>query len=163
MPGKAFKAVKVRIRRGDVGEDMMVYPERYNPQEVDRNGIGPLNAQRAAGAYSGHIGFGGDEEWCIIVLPDKLAQEYAQDPNMEIVTAAQADALMEEWRIFRGEPEEVIADTHRINAILAKQAAGIELSEEDRRALDPSDDIPGVNKRLRPLRGCVERTGGVIA
>lgn len=163
MAGKAFRAVKVRIRRGGLGENLMVYPARYDAHEVDRSGFGPLNAQRAAGAYSGHIGFGGDEEWCIIVLSTALAKEYARDPDMEIVTAAQADALMEEWRVFRGEPEEAVLDTNRVNAIQTKQAAGIALSGEDRRALDPSDAIPGINKRLRPIRGCVERIGGVIA
>lgn len=163
MAGKAFRAVKVRIRRGNLGEDLMVYPARYNAYEVDRNGIGPLGTQRAAGAYSGHIGFGGDEEWCIIVLPVALAQEYAQDPDMEIITAAQADTLMEEWRVFRGDPEEVVLDTHRINAIQAKQAAGTALSGEDHRALDPSDAMLGINKRLRSIQGCVEKIGGSIA
>ena len=101
-----MKAVKVRIRRGGLGENQMVYPTRYNAQEVDRNGLGPLSVNRA-GAYSGHIGKGGKEEWCIIALDDALAMEYAQSPDMEIVTEKQADALMEAWRVYNDESEQV--------------------------------------------------------
>ena len=145
-----MKAVKVRIRRGGAGEAMMVYPARYDAEEIDRNGLGPLNVNQA-GAYSGHIGMGGGEEWCIILLDNALATEYARDPDMQIVTAAQADALMEQWRVEKNEPEEVVRDPDRIAAIRAKQAANIALSAEDVRVLDPADAMPGVNKRLRKV------------
>jgi len=101
-----MQAVKIRIRRGRVGETQMVYPSRYNAQEVDRNGVGPLGVNRA-GAYSGHIGKGGAEEWCIIALDDTLASEYALDPDMTIITSVEADTLMEQWRVFNDESEEV--------------------------------------------------------
>jgi len=145
-----MKVVKVTIRLGDLGEPRMKYPKRYNAEEVDRGGIGPLNVNQS-GAYSGGIGRGGDSEECIIVLKDALAEEYARDPDMEIITEAQADALMEQWRIDNGETEEVVQDAMRIQAIAAKQAAGIPLSAEDLKALDPEDDVPGINKRLKPL------------
>ncbi|RLG36308.1 MAG: hypothetical protein DRN91_08290, partial [Candidatus Alkanophagales archaeon] len=129
MP-KYLKIVKVRIRRGGAGEDMMVYPDRYNAQEVDRCGIGPLNLQRGAGAYSGHIGLGGDEEWCLIALPPDLAAEYAKDPDMEIITADEADALMDEWRQFRGEPEVIVNAPERLRLIQLKKTMGQQLSQE---------------------------------
>lgn len=151
-----MKIVKVRIRRGGVGQSQMVYPSRYRAEEVDRNGLGPLNVNQA-GAYSGHIGRGGSEEWCIIVLDDDLANEYALDPNMEIVTPAQADALMEQWRIDNGESEEVVLDPNRINAIVAKQNAGIALTAEDTAALDVNDPIRGINKRLRSMADIIGR------
>ncbi len=100
-----MQAVKVRIRRGRVGENQMVYPTRYNAQEVDRDGFGPLSVNHT-GAYSGHIGRGGVEEWCIIILSDSLATEYAKDIDMDIVLPSEADALMEQWRIDNDEPEE---------------------------------------------------------
>lgn len=158
MP-KQVKIVKVRIRRGGLHEDLMVYPDRYNAEEVDRYGVGPLNVQQMAGAYSGHIGMGGDEEWCLIVLLTSLAQEYAESPDMEIITAPEADALMEEWRIYLGEPEEVILDPGRIAAIRAKQGADIPLTQEDLDALDPEHPARGINKRLRPIKEMVERGG----
>ena len=101
-----MKAVKVRIRRGGVGENQMVYPTRYNAQEVDRDGLGPLSVNHT-GAYSGHIGRGGIEEWCIIILSDFLAAEYAKDVDMELITSMQADVLMEQWRVDNDEPEEI--------------------------------------------------------
>lgn len=153
-----MKVIKVHIRRGQLGESMMVYPARYNAQEVDRHGLGPLNVNQT-GAYSGHIGRGGSEEWCIIILDDVMADEYAQDPRMEIITAAQADALMEQWRIDNDEPEEVISDLDRIHAIRAKQGAGIALSRDDLRALDPNDRVRGITKRLRKVADIVAKSG----
>jgi len=158
MP-KRLKIVKVRIRRGGPSEDMMVYPSRYDAQEVDRCGIGPLNLQRGAGAYSGHIGLGGDEEWCLIALPPDLAAEYAKDPDMEIVTVDEADALMEEWRKFRGEPEILINDPDRLRLIHLKIARGLQPSQEDLKALDPDDDTPGVVRRLWSLRRLAQKAG----
>lgn len=155
---RAMQIVKVRIRRGGPGEDMMVYPTRYNAQEVDRYGLGPLNVMGAS-AYSGHIGCGGDEEWCLIVLPPTLAAEYVKDPDMVIVPAHQADALMEAWRVFKDETEEIVRDPDRISAIQAKQSAGIALSSEDLKVLDPNDPTPGINKRLYPIGQLAARRG----
>jgi len=146
--------VKVRIHRGDQtkGENMMMYPARYNAQEIDSYGVGPLNVMSGAAAYSGGIGRGESEEYCLIMLPTEKAREYAQAPEMEIITPSQADALMEQWRIDNDEPEEVVNDPDRISAIRAKQAAGIAISDEDRRALDPDDNMRGIVKRIRPIR-----------
>lgn len=156
-----MKALKVRIRRGDfaLGQSQMVYPARYNAQEIMLNGLGPLSVNQT-GAYSGHIGRGGSEEWCIILLDDVMADEYAQDSDMEIITAGRADALMEQWRIDNGESEEVIRDRDRIMAIRAKQVAGIALSVEDLRALDPNDRVLGINRRLRKVADIVARVEG---
>lgn len=158
-----MKVLKVRIRRGDFakGESQMMYPARYNAREVMLNGLGPLSVNQT-GAYSGHIGRGGAEEWCIILLDDALADEYAAGSDMEIITAGKADALMEQWRIDNDEPEEVVRDPDRINAIRAKQGAGIPLSAEDRRALDPEDRMLGVNKRLQKVADVVSRSGRLL-
>ena len=157
-----MKAIQVRIRRGVVGEDMMVYPSRYNAEEVDRNGIGPLNVNQS-GAYSGHIGNGGSEEWCIIILDDTLADEYALDDDMSLMLAADADALMEQWRVERNESEHIIRDAERLADIRDKEAARTPLTPEDLRALDPDDEMPGLNMRLRKVADVVARSGQVIA
>ena len=82
---------------------------------------------------------------------------------MEIIDANTADALMEEWRVANNESDVVITSPDRIQAITAKQTAKLALSDSDKRALDPDDPEPGVNKRLRsmhdilakvPKRGC---------
>jgi len=148
-----MKAVKIRIRRGDKskGEDAMLYPARYNPYEVDANGYAtPTVGGRCA--LSGGLARGEDEEWGIVVLKDELADEYALDPDMEIVSESVADALMEQWRVDKGLTEEVVRDPVRLTAIRAKQEAGLALSAEDLKALDPDDETPGINKRLRPIR-----------
>ena len=46
-----MKVVLVHIVRGRVDQDMMVYPNKYNPAEVDRRGLGPCSVN-GAGAYS---------------------------------------------------------------------------------------------------------------
>ena len=161
MAETEFRVVKVRIRRGEPGENMMVYPDRYNAQEVDRRGIGPLNVMGSM-AYSGHIGMGGEEEWCLITLPESLAREYAKDPDMTLIVPEVADELMEGWRVMHGRPLEVVSDPNRILAINTKLAAGLELTEEDRQALDPNDPTPGITKRLRPIRQVVERFGNQL-
>lgn len=142
-----LRIVKVRIRRGKPGENLMVYPERYDAQEVDRVGIGPGGFLGNL-AYSGHIGRGGSEEWCLIALPPYLAREYAQSTDMEIVDTEAANVSLEEWRILKGLPEETVSDPNRIMAIRAKQEASLELSAEDLRALDPEDPMPGVTKTV---------------
>lgn len=149
MPA-THKIVKVRIRRGGPGENMMVYPARYDAQEVDRMGIGP-GGFLGMSSYSGHIGRGGTEEWCMIALPPYLAYEYARDADMDIVTPDDADGLLEVWRKLKGEPEETVRDPNRLIAIRAKQEAGIKLSREDMRALDPDDPVPGINKTIRKI------------
>ena len=153
------KIVKVRVHRGSVGQNQMVYPARYNAFEVDREGIGPSSVMPGGGAYSGHIGLGASEEWCLIVLPNALADEYVQDPDMEVIASAQADLLMDEWRRLKGEPDEVISDVNRLGAIAAKRGAGLRLSADDLKALDPDDDTPGVNRRLVPIKRRLERAG----
>ena len=136
-----MKAVKVRIRRGGSGENLMVYPAGYKGVEVGKSGLGgPVS-------YSGHIARGGSEAWCIIVLDDALAASYAADPDMEIVTKADALALIETWRVAKGEPEEVVTDPDRMTAIIAKSGAGVALSTEDQKALDPDDATGGVTKQ----------------
>ena len=145
-----MKCIKVLIKRGGTGENMMVYPALYNAQEVDRNGIGPLGVNQS-GAYSGHIGNGGSQEWCIIILDDALAATYASDPDMEIVTNTVADALMEQWRVEKNESENVITDLDLITYVQKKQDMGTMLDPDDLRALDPDDLMRGINKRLRKV------------
>ena len=153
-----MKLVKVRIRRGDPrkGEPQMVYPSLFDPQEVHARGIGHVHGRYG---YSGHIGMGGNEEWTIVGVDDAVATRYATDADMAIVTPVEADALIEEWRVFRGDPAEVVTDPQRIQAIATKQAAGLALTDEDREALDPEGDTHGVN-RLASTADIIDRAEG---
>lgn len=95
-----MRLVKVRIRRGDFakGEDQMVYPKRYHPIEVDRMGMYATAINPAGISLSGDIGRGDAEEYCVIALPDDLAEEYAADPDMAIIDETEADKLMTSWK-----------------------------------------------------------------
>jgi hypothetical protein len=153
---------------------MMVYPPRYNAQEVDRSGFGPCNVN-GIGAYSKGIGKGAAFEYCYIILEDKVADEYALDPNMEIVDAATADADMEAWRVANHESEVVITDPDRVRFIQEKKARNAgrvsdgkpavtedNLTAEELKALDPDDPMPGLNKRLRPVATIVAEGGQTL-
>ena len=160
-----MRLVKVRIRRGDPkkGEDMMVYPEAYNPQEVDRYGRYATGINPAQVSLSGEIGRGGEEEFCVISLPDEMAETYAQDPDMAIIDEAEADNLMESWRIANGAPEESVVDPTRITAIRAKQEAGIPLSQADVDALDPAKSERGINKTRKPVAESIKAINNDLA
>jgi len=154
-----MKVVKVRIRRGGANENMMVYPARYRAQEVDRCGLGP-----AILAYSGQIGRGQGEEYCLICIVDGVADVYAKDPNMEIISAEETDRLMTQWNKDNGLPEEYSGDPNRVQAVIAKTLLKIPLSDEDKRAMDPDDDsCMGLNKRRCDIRKLAEKRGHKIA
>jgi len=159
-----MRLVKVRIRAGDVakGEDQMVYPDRYNAAEVDRYGMYASQLNPATVSLSGDIGRGGSEEFCIIALPDALAEEYADDPEIMIVDSTEADTLMEQWRVNNGAPEESTTSSSRLEAIRAKMDAGVELSQEDTDALDINKPTPGVGKTRQPIAEKMQLLGQTI-
>lgn len=138
-----YKVVQVTFTRG---VDGLQYPDRYNAQEVEANGKGP-----AVSGYSGEMSQGADAGHCLIVLESTLADEYAVDPDMEIVSPARADALVDKWRKSQNLPSEIVTNPDRIMAIRAKQSAGMPLTQEDRDVLDPDKDI-GIQRANKPLR-----------
>jgi hypothetical protein len=152
-----MKILKVAIRRGDyrAGEHKMKYPDVYNPQEVDAIGIGP----QAIGIYEGGIGMGRDTDYCFIALPEKTADRYLTDPDIEEHTPEQADAELEKWRIKRGIPETVVNDVGRLALINLKVTMmtcehikdSPSLSQEDIDAIDPAKPTPGVRRLIRPV------------
>lgn len=85
----------------------MRYPARYDAREVDREGIGPLGLGGVC-SYSGGLARGEDVEYCLIALPDALAEEYAEDPDMEIVDVQVAQAELEINRVAQGLSETVL-------------------------------------------------------
>ena len=128
------KVVKVRITRGAGGG--MKYPKRFKAYEIAGQGL-------SRGEGEGH---------CLVILPDGMADEYSLDPDMEVVTTAEADALLEEWRVAKGQPAEVVTDANRVALVTAKCLAKVPLTQEDLDALDPSTDVPGVERRPKPLK-----------
>jgi len=70
--------------------------------------------------------------------------------------------LMEQWRIDNDESEDVVSDSTRLQAIVAKQNAGIALSTEDLAALDVNSPVLGINKRLRKMSAVAAKTGNTL-
>jgi len=155
-----MKVVKVRVLRGGVYEDMMLYPDAihggpYDPYEIDRVGIGP-HMSGGMCAYSGDIGKGGDHEYCIIILPDALAETYAEHSDVEIITNAEADAFMADWRVNQGMPEERLDEVAKAKADLyeAKVNAGLSLSQEE---ADDLATLKVTKPTLEPMADIIAR------
>lgn len=144
-----MKLVLVRIRRGDPskGEPQMVYPARFNAQEVHARGVGHVGGVYG---YSGHMALGADEEWTIIGVDDALADEYDADPDMMVISEAEADAYFEEWRVLNNRPSVLVRDPERLRMVALKRDMGMELTPEDLAALDPESQVPGVNRIPKP-------------
>lgn len=153
-----MKILKVRIRRGAVGQPMMLYPAGYNAQQVDREGIYALGLP-VQDALSGGIGLGDPEEWCLISLNNDVADQYALDPDMEVVTEAEANALLTDWRAVRlsrgapGERGERITDQGALDLIKAKRDAnpGYIPSAKERDAMDPGHGELGISRLPRTV------------
>ena len=151
-----MKLLKVRIRRGALGENAMIYPAGYNAQQVDREGIYAIGLP-VQDALSGGIGLGDAEEWCLIALSNSVAADYASDPDMEVVTEAQANTLLADWRTDRlargahGERAERITDQPRLDLIREKRDGGGPSSQQDRDALDPANAELGINSGPRTV------------
>ena len=151
-----MKLLKVRIVRGKADENAMVYPAAYNAQQVDREGIYAIGLP-VQDALSGGIGLGDNEEWCLIALNDVVATEYARDPEMEIVTEAQANTRLAAWRADRlargahGERPERITDQGALDVARERREAGLTATAADTAALDPDDPALGINNAPRTV------------
>lgn len=141
-----MKYLKVTMSRGGPGEAAMLYPSPYDPQEVDRNKQGPI-------VYEGAFQYGEAEEECLIYLNDSVADAYATSPDMDTISEAEADAWLAANRLLAKIPEERVSDADRISAIKLKHDLGEALTDEDYRALDPDDPIPGITRRKKTAKG----------
>ena len=119
------------------GRTPMVYPKGYNANEVDRNSTGPH-------VRDGGCGRGEPTEELLLYLNDATADKYNQDPRMRIITNVEADTWLSVCKKLENVPEERVTDEKRMLAIIAKNGAGIPLSDEDQAALDPDNKTPGI-------------------
>ena len=135
--------LKLTIRPNPSGGAL--YPDAYDAKKVDRFKKGPIVMNHG-------LAEGKDQAEYLIYVRDKYAAEILDDPHIEKLTQSEsADWLEANDRDF-DRAREVVQDEQRIQAIqtklLAKQAGeDIDLTAEDRQALDPDSDVAGVNKR----------------
>jgi len=124
-----------------------MYPDRYDPEEVDREGMGVLG-------YSQSIEIGEASGFCLIALDDATADDYAKDVDMQIIPVADADTLLDAWATEKGisttkRDADVLAEiTARLTMAMAEKQ-GVVVPQEDKDALDPAKPAAGVTGRKR--------------
>jgi len=134
-----MKFLKVKIiRNTNANEPTMQYPVTYNAAEVEGDIKGRI-------IYDGGLSRGEDTEECLILVSDDLATIYSKDKDMEVLTKAQANTWLASNDGLKDQPNEQVTDINRLTAIIAKKSAGVELSQEDLDALDPTKDVLGIN------------------
>ncbi len=134
-----MKLILVEIKRSNTPGATMQYPPIYNAMEVETHKRGPI-------VYEGRLARGEDVEHCLICVSDELAEKYATDPGVKIVTKDEANAWLAQNPELQERPSESVDDPNRMLAIIAKKLAGLDLSDEDLAALDPKHPMPGVRK-----------------
>ena len=142
-----MKTLKVTVRRGQRGEHQRMYPDRYDPEEVDREGMGVLG-------YSQSIEIGEASGFCLIALDDAMADEYALDPDMQIIPVADADTLLDAWATEKGQTTtrrdpEVLAEITARNTLAMAEKQSVVVSQADKDALDPTNPAAGVRARRK--------------
>lgn len=137
-----MKYVVITTRLGAVGEDQIKYPAVYNAEEIDRSRLGPL-------VYKGRHDEGDETGEVLTALKDEVADRYALDPDVRIVSKAVVTTWLKTNPNMAADPEERVTDPERLQAIQTKIAAGITLSTEDHDALDPDKPVRGINRRLK--------------
>ena len=137
-----MKYVLITTRLGAVNEDQIQYPAVYDAVEVDRSRLGPL-------IYKGRHDEGDETGEVLTALKDEVADRYAQDSDVRIVSKAVVTTWLKNNPNMAADPEEQVTDSERLMAIQTKIAAGITLSTEDRDALDPDKPVRGINRRRK--------------
>ena len=134
-----MKYVIVTMVHGGLDEAAMQYPSVYNAVEVDRNKKGPI-------VYEGAFSRGEVTEECLLFLKDSVADTYALDPNIRIITEAEADTWLLANEQLKDVPDIRVTDPDKLLLVRVKQAEGIPLDKDDLRALDPDDVVLGVTR-----------------
>ena len=85
----------------------MKYPSIYDAQEVERNKKGPI-------IYEGAFSRGEATEECLLFLQDALADTYALDTDIRIVTEAQADTWLAANQQIQDAPDIQVLDANQL-------------------------------------------------
>ena len=142
-----MKFVVVTIKTGiDEDKRPMIYPDLYDAVDVGKASQGPL-------VYDGGIQRGGLTAEMLMYVNDRLANAYTVDPLMRELTQVEADAWLAANPKVQDAPVEQITDADRMQGLLAKNAAGQALSQEDLDAVNPDNSTIGITKRTRDTAG----------
>ena len=139
----ARKIIKVQIGK-DRSTNRLIYPKVWRPKEVDANTRGL------------HYDLEGDPITVVALMKGDLADRYVAGGNGKIseLTTVQAQAWIDANSSLRDLPTELVTDSDRMLAIIAKILAGLTATAEDLAALDPDDaSVRGITRRPRTPRG----------
>ena len=140
------KLLKVKIKRMQGGgKTSYTYPTGYDAQKINvisyestlTGGYDKVvNREDSKGEKNNH-------EFCIGIVDDANAAQFLGSKDIVEITKAEAG-------IYFGEDfdkkEEKVSDTNSVLVVLAKQARGEMLSENDLKVIDPNDVTSGIIK-----------------
>jgi len=133
------KILKIKVKREPLekGGTHYVYPPEYDSGKISvlcYESFGDAAAVMARGKYN--------YEYCIGVVDSKDAPAFLKSPDIEELTKEEAIPLGDKWL-----PQtERILDQQKVLLILAKNARGAELTQNDLNALDPDHPESGIGK-----------------
>jgi hypothetical protein len=85
---------------------------------------------------------------CILVKKNFAQEAVKEWPNRVKILSEEEFEDFYDNRAHAGEPDEVINNSI-VNAVLAKDKAGVKLTKKDKDAMDPESDVPGITKNKR--------------
>ena len=133
-----MKFIKLKIRREySNGRTRFYYPKEYESAKIK---VGPFY-ESTHPENEKKVIKRGDWEYIIIGVDEKYAKRLLGCPDTEEISEEKAKKLGEEWL----PQHEVIKDSRRVLAILAKHVRGQILTREEINALTPEHPEPGIN------------------
>ncbi len=133
------KILKVKIKRTvGGGKTHYDYPPEY---DVSKISVLRYESQDPDG-MSDVKGRGDKDEYCIGVVNEADVPAFLISKDIEEITSDVAKALGPKWYT----QVDKISDPNKILAIVAKQARGEVLTQEEKDALDPDNPESGINK-----------------
>lgn len=115
------------------------YPKRYDAQLVQNSGTGVIQ-------YDHLSGFDADgKQECLIRVDDSLADRFAGDQDMRILSDSEADA----WVAGNAQLQQAPAyqvDMSMVAALQARASAGITLTSVELDYLDPDHNSGGIRR-----------------
>jgi len=118
------------------------YPALFNAEEVKVNADGPHIYDELKGFDSE------DKAELLILIKDELADKYAEDPLMRIITPSDADAWLLANTTVQSLPDFEVHDA-TVRAIQLRVDAGLTPSAAELEAIDPGKDRVGIRTRLK--------------
>lgn len=133
-----MKILKVKARREQTSRGThYTYPPEYDARKIQvlcYESSLPEN-------YDKVVVRGNKDEFLIGVVDDVDASVFLTSPDIKEITKTEAMSLGEQWT----KQAQKVTDEKKVLLIVAKAARGEQLTQEDKKALDPADPEQGVN------------------